>query len=187
SGTGLISRTDALPASHGKIAFAHIDDGAGRIQLFFRSNDVGEEALKLLANELDLGDFIEAEGEMMRTKTGEVTLRVSSFRPLAKSITPLPAAKDEIVDGEVIRHAALTDPETRYRQRYADLAVNPDVRQIFHTRAKVVRAMREFMDSHDFLEVETPILQPHLRGGGGTSVHYPPQPTQARLIFAHFL
>lgn len=144
----------------GKIAFAHIEDGDGRIQLFFRMNEVGDEALKRLVNDFDLGDFIEAEGEMMRTKTGEPTLRVSAFRLLAKSITPLPAAKDEVVDGEVVRHAALTDPETRYRQRYADLAVNPEIRQLFQTRAGVLRAMREFMDAHGFLEVETPILQP---------------------------
>ncbi|NUM46854.1 MAG: lysine--tRNA ligase [Anaerolineales bacterium] len=144
----------------GKIAFAHIEDGTGRIQLFFRTNDVGDEALKMLVNDFDLGDFIEAEGEMMRSKTGEITLRVSTFRLLAKSITPLPAAKDEVVDGEVIRHAGLTDPETRYRQRYADLAVNAEVRQIFQTRAAIFRAMREFMDAHGFLEVETPILQP---------------------------
>ena len=144
----------------GKIAFAHVEDGEGRIQLFFRMNDVGEEALKRLVNDLDLGDFLEAEGEMMRTKAGEVTLRVTTFRLLAKSITPLPAVKDEVVDGEVIRHAALTDPETRYRQRYADLAVNPEVRQIFYIRAAIFRAMREFLDSHGFLEVETPILQP---------------------------
>ncbi|MCB9136044.1 MAG: lysine--tRNA ligase [Anaerolineales bacterium] len=144
----------------GKLAFAHIEDGDGRIQLFFRMNEVGDEALKRLVNDFDLGDFIEAEGEMMRTKTGEPTLRVNAFRLLAKSITPLPAAKDEVVDGEVVRHAALTDPETRYRQRYADLAVNAEIRQLFQTRAGVLRAMREFMDMHGFLEVETPILQP---------------------------
>ena len=144
----------------GKIAFAHVEDGEGRIQLFFRMNDVGEEALKRLVNDFDLGDFLEAEGEMMRTKAGEATLRVTTFRLLAKSITPLPAAKDEVVDGEVVRHASLTDPETRYRQRYADLAVNPEVRKIFYIRAAIFRAMREFLDSHDFLEVETPILQP---------------------------
>jgi lysyl-tRNA synthetase class 2 len=79
---------------------------------------------------------------------------------LAKAITPLPAAKDEMVDGQLVRHATLVDPETRYRQRYADLAVNPDVRQIFRTRAAIVRALRQFLDERDFLEVETPILQP---------------------------
>lgn len=144
----------------GKITFAHIEDGEGRIQLFLRANDVGDDTLALFNREFDLGDFVEAEGEMFRTRTGEVTLKVQSFRMLAKAITPLPAAKDEVVDGEVVRHATLADPETRYRQRYADLAVNPEVRQIFRQRADIVRALRTFLDSHGFLEVETPILQP---------------------------
>jgi len=146
--------------SMGKITFAHIEDGSGRIQLFFRANDIGIENLKFFNREFDLGDFIQASGEIFRTRTGEVTLKVSNFRMLAKAITPLPAAKDELVDGEVVRHATLADPETRYRQRYADLAVNADVRDIFVKRAAIVKSLREFMDSHDFLEVETPILQP---------------------------
>jgi len=79
---------------------------------------------------------------------------------LAKAITPLPAAKDEVVDGQTVRHALLSDPETRYRQRYADLAVNPEVRDIFRARTAVIRALRRFLDDHDFIEVETPILQP---------------------------
>ena len=144
----------------GKITFAHIEDGDGRIQLFLRSNDVGQEALDFFHRDFDLGDFIQADGEMFRTRTGEVTLKVQSFCMLAKAITPLPAAKDETVDGEVIRHSVLADPETRYRQRYADLAVNPEVRQIFRRRAHILRALREFLDSRGFLEVETPILQP---------------------------
>ena len=144
----------------GKITFAHIEDGAGRVQLFLRANDVGQEALDLFNRDFDLGDFVQASGEMFRTRTGEVTLKVLSFRMLAKAITPLPAAKDEMVDGEVVRHAVLADPETRYRQRYADLAVNPEVRQIFRTRAGIVSALRRFLDGHGFLEVETPILQP---------------------------
>ncbi len=144
----------------GKVTFAHIEDGEGRIQLFLRANDVGEEALDLFNREFDLGDFIQASGEMFRTRSGEVTLRVQSFHMLAKAITPLPAAKDEVVDGKVIRHAVLADPEARYRQRYADLAVNPEVRQIFRTRAAILRALRQFLDERGFLEVETPILQP---------------------------
>jgi lysyl-tRNA synthetase class 2 len=144
----------------GKITFAHIEDGFGRLQLFLRANDIGREELDLFNREFDLGDFVQASGEMFRTRTQEATLRVSEFRLLAKAITPLPAAKDEVVDGEVVRHATLDDPETRYRQRYADLAVNPEVREIFVKRAGVVRALRDFMDSHGFLEVETPILQP---------------------------
>ena len=144
----------------GKLGFAHAEDGSGRVQLFFRINELGEEAMNTLKEHYDLGDFIEAEGTMMRTRSGEISLQVAAFRMLAKAITPLPAAKDEVVDGEVVRHATLNDPETRYRQRYADLAVNPDVRQIFRARAGVTRAMREFLDGEGFLEVETPILQP---------------------------
>ncbi len=115
----------------GKITFAHIEDGSGRVQLFLRENDLGAEQLEFFNHQLDLGDFIEVAGVMFRTRSGETTLRVRSFRLLAKSITPLPAAKDQVVDGEVVRHALLSEPEARYRQRYADLAVNPDVRQIF--------------------------------------------------------
>jgi lysyl-tRNA synthetase, class II len=148
----------------GKITFAHIEDGHGRVQLFLRADDLGKEKLDLFNREFDLGDFVGARGEMFRTRTGEITLRVHEYSMLAKAITPLPAAKDEVIDGQVVRHATLTDPETRYRQRYADLAINPDVREIFRTRAEIVRSLREFLDSHDFLEVETPILQP-LYGG----------------------
>ena len=144
----------------GKIAFANIEDGAGRLQLFFRVNDLGDGAMAQLRNDFDLGDYIEASGTLMRTRTGEITLRVASFRMLAKAISPLPAAKDEQVDGVLVRHAGLSDPETRYRQRYADLAVNPWVREIFIKRAETVCALREFMDGEGFIEVETPILQP---------------------------
>ena len=144
----------------GKLVFTHIEDGYGRIQLFIRKNEVGDEAMDFLKSEFDLGDFIQAKGEMMRTRTGEPSLMVKEFQMISKAVTPLPAAKDEEVDGEVIRHAALTDPETRYRQRYADLAVNPDVREIFAARAATNRALRQFFDERGFIEVETPILQP---------------------------
>jgi len=155
----LVGRLRAV-RSMGKITFAHVEDGSGRVQYFFRANDVGPEKLKFFNQEFDLGDYVQADGVMFRTRSGEVTLRVGDFRMLAKAITPLPAAKDEVVDGNVIRHATLSDPETRYRQRYADLAVNEEVREIFIKRAGVVKALRTFMDSHGFLEVETPILQP---------------------------
>ena len=155
----LVGRLRAV-RSMGKITFAHVEDGSGRVQYFFRANDVGPEKLKFFNQEFDLGDYIQADGVMFRTRSGEVTLRVGDFRMLAKAITPLPAAKDEVVDGNVIRHATLSDPETRYRQRYADMVVNEEVREIFIKRAGVVKALRTFMDSHGFLEVETPILQP---------------------------
>lgn len=144
----------------GKITFAHIEDGYGRLQLFLRANEIGQEKVELFNREFDLGDFVQASGELFRTKTGEVTLRVDDYRIMAKAITPLPAAKDQVVEGEVIKHATLAEPELRYRQRYADLAVNPEVRQIFRTRAAMVSAIREFLDRHDFIEVETPVLQP---------------------------
>ncbi len=144
----------------GKIAFAHIEDRAGKVQLFFRINDLGEEKMAELEKYFDLGDFIQASGHMFRTRRGEATLYVEDFKMLSKALRPLPAAKDEVVDGEVVRHATLSDPETRYRQRYVDLAVNPDVREIFKIRAATIRALRRFLDEHDFIEVETPILQP---------------------------
>ncbi len=144
----------------GKLTFAHVEDGTSRIQFFFRANDIGADQVKFFDTKFDLGDFIQASGKIFRTRTGEITLWVSSFRMLSKAVTPLLPAKDEIVDGEIVQHATLADPETRYRQRYADLAVNAHVREIFRTRAKAIRALRDFLDARDFLEVETPILQP---------------------------
>ena len=149
----------------GKITFAHIEDGDGRVQLFFRTNELGQERVDFFDKMFDIGDFIQAAGTMFRTRTGEVTLHVEDFKLLAKAVSPLPAAKDELLEnGETVRHAALEDPELRARQRYADLAVNPDVRATFRKRAGIIRALREFLDGHAFLEVETPILQP-LYGG----------------------
>ncbi len=144
----------------GKISFCHIEDGSGRVQLFFRTNDLGAESFELFNEAFDLGDFIQAQGEMFRTRTGEVTLRVESFRMLAKALTPLPTAKEEVIDGETVVHAAFANPEARYRERYADLAVNSEVREVFRMRAKMIKALRTFLDDRGFIEVETPILQP---------------------------
>lgn len=149
----------------GKVSFAHLEDGAGRIQLFLRVNELTQARVEYFNRMLDIGDFIQASGVMMRTKTGEPTLRVDDFSLLAKAVSPLPAAKDETLeDGTIVRHAALEDPELRARQRYADLAVNPEVRETFRRRAQMIAALRRFLDDHGFLEVETPILQP-LYGG----------------------
>jgi lysyl-tRNA synthetase class 2 len=149
----------------GKISFAHIEDGAGKVQVFFRANELGKERLDFFNKMFDLGDFVQAEGVMFRTKSGEITLHVHDFHLLAKSVSPLPAAKDETLeDGTVVRHAALENPELRARQRYADLAVNPDVRETFRKRAAIIKSLRDFLDGKGFLEVETPILQP-LYGG----------------------
>jgi lysyl-tRNA synthetase, class II len=159
--TGRIRATRAM----GKLTFAHIEDGEGKIQLFLRINELGQDKVDFFNKMFDLGDFVQASGVLMRTRTGEPTLQVHAFRMLSKAVSPLPADKDETLeDGTVVRHTALADPELRARQRYADLAVNPDVRETFRKRAAVIKATRDFLDSHDFLEVETPILQP-LYGG----------------------
>jgi len=148
----------------GKAAFAHLEDRAGLLQLYFKADDVGAEAYRLFQEAFDLGDFVEAAGFMFRTRSGETSLHVEQFRMLAKALSPLPSAKEELVDGERVVHHAFANPEARYRERYADLAVNPEVRQVFLTRARVVAALREFLDGMDFVEVETPTLQP-LYGG----------------------
>ena len=144
----------------GKTVFAHLEDGSGRIQLFLRRDEVGEESHRIFRKLLDLGDFIEATGVLFRTRMGEVSIRVGEWRLLSKAISPLPVIKEQEVDGELIRYSAFGDVEERYRQRYADLAVNPDVRKIFQARAKVITALRRFFDDNGFLEVETPIMQP---------------------------
>jgi lysyl-tRNA synthetase class 2 len=148
----------------GKVTFAHIEDGAGRLQLYLRADDLGADKMTLFGDLFDLGDFVQATGELFRTKTGEVSLHVRDFTMLSKAISPLPAAKEETVDGERVVHAAFANPEARYRERYADLAVNAEVREVFCTRARIVNAVRNFLDGHGFVEVETPILQP-LYGG----------------------
>ncbi|MFZ5902468.1 MAG: lysine--tRNA ligase [Chloroflexota bacterium] len=158
---GRIRATRAM----GKLSFAHIEDGDGKIQLFFRVNEVGQDKIDFFNKMFDIGDFIQVGGVMMRTKTGEATLLVYEFAMLAKAVSPLPAAKDETLeDGTVIRHAALEDAEIRARQRYADLAVNAEVRDTFRKRAAIIKSLRAFLDDKGFLEVETPILQP-LYGG----------------------
>ncbi|MBC7791902.1 MAG: lysine--tRNA ligase [Anaerolineae bacterium] len=157
----LAGRIVALRA-HGKTTFAHVADQSGRIQLYFRRDDLGE-AYALLEM-LDLGDFVGVAGPLFRTRTGEPTVRVASLQLLAKSLRPLPFGKEEVVDGKTVRHSGFSDPEQRYRQRYADLAVHPEVRSLFIARSRMTAAIRLFLDGLEFLEVETPVLQP-LYGG----------------------
>ncbi len=137
----------------GKASFAHIEDGTRRLQVYMKKEEVGDATYEMFLKDLDLGDFVQASGRMFRTKTGEPTLRLSSLRLIGKSITPPPE-----------KWHGLKDTETRLRQRYADLLANPETREVFRTRTKVVNAVRRFFDNLDFLEVETPILQP-LYGG----------------------
>ena len=149
----------------GKSAFAHVEDASGRVQLYFRKDVLGEGAFEAL-DLLDLGDWLGAEGPTFRTKTGEVSVRAQSWTLLTKSLRPLPLGKVE-TDSETgarVVHSGFADQESRYRQRYADLAVHPEVREVFRTRSRVVSALRAFLDGEGFLEVETPVLQP-LYGG----------------------
>ncbi len=151
--------------AHGRTTFADLMDRSGRIQLYFRQDVLGEEAYDLLSL-LDPGDWIGVEGPLFRTRMGEVTVRVHGMELLAKSLRPLPLGKEEIDEetGERRVYSGFADVEQRYRQRYADLAVHPEVRDVFITRARVVTAIRRFLDERGFIEVETPILQP-LYGG----------------------
>lgn len=159
--------------SHGRTTFAHLADSTGKIQLYFKKDQLGEKMYSLLAH-FDLGDIIGVHGPLFRTRTGEVTVRVDRVEILAKSLRPLPFGKEEEVNGQIVRHSGFADPEQRYRQRYADLAVHPEVRALFVARSRMTRAIRSFLDALDFLEVETPILQP-LYGGAAarpfTTVH----------------
>ena len=149
--------------AHGKTTFAHLADASGRIQLYFRKDHLGEEQWTLL-EQCDLGDIVGIAGPLFRTRTGETTIRVDELTMLAKSLRPLPFGKEEVVDGQVVRHSGFADPEQRYRQRYADLAVHPEVRTIFIARSRMITGIRAFLDGLGFLEVETPVLQP-LYGG----------------------
>ena len=157
-------RITALRA-HGKTTFAHLSDREGRIQLYFRRDELGDDSYAVI-NLLDIGDWIGVEGALFLTKTGEITIRAASFEMLAKSLRPLPVGKEEVNEetGERIVHHGFTDLEQRYRQRYADLAVNPGVRDVFMKRTRLVTALRQFLDARGFIEVETPVLQP-LYGG----------------------
>ncbi len=133
----------------GKASFAHIEDGSGPVQIYLRKDDMGEEAYTFFRRMVDVGDFIGVTGYMFQTRTGEITCHVKSLELLTKTYHPLPD-----------KWHGLKDVETRYRHRYVDLMMSEDVRQIFVTRAKLVQALREYLNSNGFLEVETPILQP---------------------------
>ncbi|UCC72733.1 MAG: lysine--tRNA ligase [Gemmatimonadota bacterium] len=152
---------------HGKTTFVHLEDRTGKVQVYFRQDALGDEGYELIKL-LDLGDWIGVEGPMFRTRTGEVTLRADKLELLAKTVRPLPYGKEETSEtGEVVQHSGFADLESRYRQRYADLAVHPEVRSLFVTRAQVLREIRSFLDERGFLHVETPILQPIY--GGATA------------------
>ena len=175
----------------GKVAFAHVEDGSGSIQLFVRIQNVGQEAYEMFTEAFDLGDFVGAEGTLMRTRTGEPSVLVQQVRMLSKAISPLPVIKEKEIDGQQVRYSAFSDIEERYRQRYADLASNPDVREVFRVRARTLKALRRFFDEHGFLEVETPILHPIYGGAAArpfvTHHHQLHQDLYLRIAFELYL
>ena len=132
---------------HGKITFADIEDASGKIQLFFSEQELPGESYEFLTN-FDLGDFIQASGEVFKTQAGEISVRVSDYKLLTKSLRPLPSA-----------WYGLKDVEERYRKRYLDLLMNTEIKDTFIKRTKIITAVRDFLDQRDFLEVETPTLQ----------------------------
>ncbi|MCL2281447.1 MAG: lysine--tRNA ligase [Dehalococcoidia bacterium] len=136
----------------GKLCFINLVDSSGRIQLFINKAALSEDSVSLL-KDLDIGDFISAEGKVIRTRTGEPSVEAKKLTLLSKSLQPLPE-----------KWHGLQDTEIRYRQRYIDLIANPDVKEIFRKRSRVISAMRHYLDSHGFIEVETPILQPAAGG-----------------------
>ncbi len=145
----------------GKASFGQLQDGEGRIQLYFNRDEICAGEDKSLYNNvfkklLDLGDFIGITGTLFTTQVGEKTVMVKSFKLLAKALKPLPMPK--VKDG--VTYDAFTDPEMRYRQRYADLVVNPHVKEVFIKRTKLFNAMRSFFNDAGYFEVETPVLQP---------------------------
>jgi lysyl-tRNA synthetase class 2 len=148
--------------SQGKTAFVHLEDATGRIQGYLRRDAL--EPAWALVQLLDLDDHVGIRGRLFRTRTGEITVRAGEVTLLAKSLRPLPRGKTQVGEDGTQTFGGLTDPEVRYRQRYADLAVHADVREVFRLRAKAVTWIRQFLDARGYLEVETPILQP-LYGG----------------------
>ncbi|PHR50011.1 MAG: lysine--tRNA ligase [Fluviicola sp.] len=150
----------------GKASFGDLQDSTGRIQLYFNRDEICEGEDKSMYNDvfkkmLHLGDFIGVEGTLFKTQVGEISIMVKEFKMLSKSLKPLPLPK---TDSEGNVHDAFTDPEQRYRQRYVDLVVNPQVKEIFVKRTKLFNAMRQFFNDAGYMEVETPILQP-IAGG----------------------
>jgi len=146
----------------GKMIFADIRDSSAKIQLCFRYDILGEENFELLG-EIDIGDIIGAEGKLFRTKAGEITLEVSQFTILCKSLRPLPE-----------KWHGLVDTDKRYRQRHLDLISNEEIRNMFMSRSKIITTIRNFLDSRGFVEVETPVLQPEAGGAAATPfiTHY---------------
>ena len=135
----------------GKAGFAHLQQGGQRLQIYVKKDAVGEKGFELYRL-LDLGDHVGVRGYLFRTRTGELSVHVEEITFLSKDLLPLPE-----------KWHGLTDVELRYRQRYVDLVMNPGVREVFLKRSKLVQSMRRFLDAHEFIEVETPMIRPGVR------------------------
>ncbi len=148
---------------HGKAAFCHLMDTSGRIQLYVRKDQVGDSAYEMFKL-LDIGDIVGVEGDVFKTRTEEITVLAKDLKLLAKTLRPLPIVKEKVEEGEKKIYDEFADKEMRYRQRYVDLIVNPEVKDVFMKRSQIIRTMRRFLEDKGYIEVETPILQP-LYGG----------------------
>ena len=157
----------------GKVSFRDLQDPTGRIQLYARADGMDPEAYAAF-RKMDVGDIVGVVGEVFRTKRGEISVRVKNATLLSKSLRPLPE-----------KFHGLTDRETRYRQRYVDLIVNPDVKRNFEIRSKFIQYMRRYLDNMGYIEVETPVLSTIAGGASARPLHHAPQHPGHRHVYAH--
>ena len=160
--------------AHGKTAFAHIQDSSGRLQVYIRKDIVGEEKFKFLEQFIDLGDIVWFKGYSFKTKMGEISLHVDDFELLSKCLYPLPE-----------KFHGLADIETKYRQRYLDLITNEESRDKFIKRSKIVQSMREYLNEHGYMEVETPMLHPIPGGAAARPFITHHNALESRSLFAY--
>ena len=157
----------------GKASFSHIQDFDGKIQLYVRRDVLGDDPYAGY-KKFDIGDIIGVVGDVFKTNAGEISIKASEIKLLAKSLTPLPE-----------KYHGLKDTDLRYRQRYVDLIVNPDVKRTFKARSKMIKTIRDYLDTKGYVEVETPILMGSAGGRGCTSIYYTSQHTRSRHVSAY--
>ena len=153
----ICGRLDAM-RRQGKIGFGNVSDDSGRIQIFVKKDDVGEENYEIFKL-LDLGDFVQIEGECFVTQKSEYSVKAHKITILGKNLRPIPTVKEKIIDGQKKRWDEFSDIELRYRKRYLDLLLNPEIKKTFEIRAKIINEVRNYLDKKGFLEVDTPVLQ----------------------------
>lgn len=143
----------------GKIGFGNVSDISGKIQIFVKKDELGEANYELFKL-CDMGDFVQVTGNAFITQTGEFSVKATNITLLTKNIRPIPTVKEKEIDGQIVRYDEFADIELRYRKRYLDLLLNPDRKETFIQRSKIIQTMRDYLNSLDFIEVETPTLQP---------------------------